>query len=150
MNDKIKLVSERDEKEIAAPRARSELELAIRDFAANVLRIIAGAGDSGRLLNQLVPVIEAHKKLLELTGNTFASEISIGQALRSLDWSADDPRWQWDTALIDRAQNEIVRAALRILAAELCDQRRQKAQAETKMLEPIDRYKLRREELRQA
>lgn len=150
MTDKIRLVSERDEKEIATLNAQKELAFAIKDFAANLLRIIAGAGKPALVIHQIGPVIEAHKQLVEITGNTAASEAAINQGLGSLDWYADDPRWKHDTGEIDHAQNEIIRAALRLLAAEFLSQHPQKSQAEASLIAAIERHTTAREELKRA
>jgi len=87
----IKLVSEQDPKKIAMLEAKQKLSAAINSVAANILRIIAGAGKADALIDQIALVLAANEKLVDLAGNALASRSTIEQALRSLDWRSDAP-----------------------------------------------------------
>ena len=114
----MKLVSEQDPKEIAAQHICQQLSTTIRIAAANLLRIIAGAGENHQLVDQIRPILSEHKALELLTGNSLRSDIAIEQALRSLDWrfgsaeyrqptDADLARRERDgSANVERAKNE--------------------------------------------
>jgi hypothetical protein len=126
MTDKIKLVSERDPNEIAAQHAGTELSGATRELAANILRIIAGAGKTYTLIGQVEAVLAAHEKLKK-NAHPLAPEFAMDKALRS-DWHAE------------RAKDDIVQAALRLAAAQLCAQATPESQSDNQLLGAIRQY----------
>jgi hypothetical protein len=67
---RLTLASERSEAEIAAERQRQDAERvaealndAARELAANLLRIIAGAGKSHTLISEIVALLNAYREL---------------------------------------------------------------------------------------
>ena len=152
MTDKIKLVSKRDPKEVAAQHARRELSAATKELAANILRVIAGARSTYKIIDQVVPVVAASERLNELTGNALASHTAIEEALRSLDWRAGNPkytrpnddalaRWERDGSTdLDRAIDVIVQAALRLVAAQLCAQPTPESRSRNQLMEAVRHY----------
>ena len=158
----MKLVSEQDPKEIAAQHICQQLSATIRIAAANLLRIIAGAGENHQLVDQIRPILSEHKALELLTGNSLRSDIAIEQALRSLDWrfgsaeyrqptDADLARRERDgSANVERAKNEIVQAVLRLVAAQLCADPTQESRSNEQLIDAIRRYNEAREAHRSA
>src|SRR5262249_25161438 len=65
-DDKIKLVSERSEHEIAAQSVTAELGWAVNQLAANILRVIAGAGENHSLARQMSAVLKHYEELSAL------------------------------------------------------------------------------------
>jgi hypothetical protein len=58
----IRIVSEQSEAEIERKPAEGELDWRLRELAANVLRIVRGAGKPYELLRQMQAVIDASVK----------------------------------------------------------------------------------------
>ena len=152
MVDKLKLVSEQSEREIAVRRACSKLNWAIKDLVANILRIIAGAGDVARLTDQIQPAVAAYEKLMVLTGNALAAENQIEQSLRTLDWRANNPKYSRPSdedlarresdgsADVKRAEREVAIAACRLVAAQIAEQPDQESKSHFQFVTAIWGY----------
>jgi len=142
---RLTLASERSEAEIAAERQRQDAERvaealndAARELAANLLRIIAGAGKSHTLISEIVALLNAYRELQPYAGTAAYSSIPtapITDGLTDLDWRKNNPaypdyrseeslrRWLKDeTEEVRLAEEEVVRAALRLAAARLARQ----------------------------
>jgi hypothetical protein len=75
-SDKLKLVAANDERELAWQREKTaaeyaaiQLSQATRELAANILRVIAGAGKDYELPRQMVEVLKAYNELQLLSGS---------------------------------------------------------------------------------
>lgn len=116
-NEKLKLVAENDDEMLArqrekatADRAASQLSYVTRALAANILRIIAGAGKEYELATQLVNVLKAYSELHPFSGRAaypYAPSTPMVEGLRELNWrkgmdgyhqstEEDLARWQRD------------------------------------------------------
>jgi hypothetical protein len=149
MIDKINLVSER---EVAVRRACADLNRAIKELTANMLRIIAGAGKSSELIEQIQPIVAACESLMKLTGNSLAAEIQIEQTLQTLDWRANNPnysrpsdedlaRWEIDgSADLERAERAIVKEACQIVAAQIAEEPNQESKRHYQFVTAIKDY----------
>jgi hypothetical protein len=135
-SEKLKLVADNDEIELvrqrestAAEHAAIQLSHATRVLAANILRIIAGAGKDYELIRQMIEVLKAFDKLQPLSGSAaypYAPSNPMVEGLRELDWRRDmegyhQPteedlaRWRRDgSAAVDDAKADVVQAALRL------------------------------------
>jgi hypothetical protein len=149
---RLRLASERSEAEIAAKRQRQDAEraaealsYAARNFAANVLRVIAGAGKQHTLIDEAIALLKAYDKLQPYSGSAAypCSPIApIAEGLTDLDWRKNNPafpgyrseeslrRWHEDgTEDIRLAEEAAVRAALRLVAPRLVRQPAQETRA---------------------
>ena len=146
MTDGPKLVFEQDPKVVAAQRARTEIAAATKELAANLLRIIAGAGNSEKLVDQMTAALKPCEKLCEASGSATSLAGALDEALRDLDWrqdatgysqptDEDRARWERDgTTETERARDAVVQAALRLVAAQLSAQPTQESQADNQLL----------------
>jgi hypothetical protein len=142
-NDHLKLVSDNDEKELQRQREKAraqhtagELNAALRSLAANILRIMAGAGKSYALIGEIVDVLEAYDRLGSFPDHAHPHTVrtAMEEALRDRDWrrrtdgysrpTEDDlARCERDGSMaVKDAKASIVQAALRLVAAELTAQ----------------------------
>jgi hypothetical protein len=141
---RLRLASQRSEEEIAAERRRQDAErasealsYAVRDLAANVLRVIAGAGKNHALIDETIPLLKAYRELQPYTGTDaypYSPIAPMAKGLTDLDWRKNDSaypdydseenrRWLEDGAEEVRlAEEEVVRAVLRLVAARLVRQ----------------------------
>jgi hypothetical protein len=157
----LKLASERDENEIAASNAAARLNYATRCLAANILRIVAGAGKAHQLIPQMIEVFNCYETMREFVGSAAFPYVPYGpmvDGLHSLDWRKDNPlysapseadlaRWERDgTAEVQRAEARVIKAALRVVAAQLLAQPTQESTAENDLVFAImDREKARKD-----
>ena len=161
-SDKLKLVSDNDERELArqrertaADRAAVQLTYATRALAANILRIIAGAGKDYELVRQIVEVLNAYKELHPLSGRTsypYAPSYPMVEGLRELDWRKGTEGYHQPTeedlarrerdgaAALDDAKADVVQSALRLIAAQLMAQPTQESVADGQLVSAIRRY----------
>ena len=151
-DDEFRLVSERDEKEIAAERAYSDLVWRTKQLAANILRVIAGAGSSDELLDQSRMMVSAAESLTDIIGNTLVAGMVIERVLRSLDWRAintdysrptdeDLARLESDgSANVERTQSAVLQAACRLVAAQLAAQPEQESVSLNKFITAVESY----------
>jgi hypothetical protein len=149
---RLRMASERSEAEIAAERQRQNAERAAdalshtaRNFAANVLRVIAGAGKQHTLIGEAIALLKAYDKLQPYSGSVaypYSPIAPIAEGLTDLDWRKKNPayadsiseedlrRWRADgTEDIRLAEEAAVRAALRLVAARLVRQPTQETRA---------------------
>jgi hypothetical protein len=141
---------------------KQEFSWAIRDTAANMLRIIRGAGKPDELLMQMKKAIDSAIKFQELHGHlptdviiddlqvedeqkTFLARAREGK----LDQATVD-RW-WEDGTFDKmmAENTIYRGALQSIASELIGQNTQKRTGENEFHEGLRQWmKIREERIR--
>jgi hypothetical protein len=160
--DKLELVADNDERELARQRQRTaaeragfQLSHATRALAANILRVIAGAGKHYELIGQIIEVIKAYNELQPLSGSAaypYAPSNPMVEGLQELDWRRDmegyhQPteedltRWRRDgSAAVDDAKADVVQAALRLIAAQLMAQPTQQRTADSQLISAIRRF----------
>jgi hypothetical protein len=158
-SDNLKLVADNDEKElvrqrekVAAECAASELGYATRALAANILRIIAGAGKGSELISQICEVLKAYQELQPLSGRAcypYPPSTPMVEGLRELDWrrgaegyhqptEEDLERWRRDgSADLADAKSVVAQAALRLTAAQLLRQPTQESTADHQLFSAI-------------
>jgi hypothetical protein len=158
-NDKLKLVADNDDmalsrhrENIASEIAASRLSHATRALAANILRIIAGAGKDYKLTSQMVEVLKAYQELHPFSGRACYSHTPstpMTGGLRNLNWRKGAEGYYQPTdedlakrehdgsAAVDRAKEDIVQAALRLTAAQLMAQPTQESTADSQLMAAI-------------
>jgi hypothetical protein len=130
--------------------AKLEFSWAIRDTAANMLRIIRGAGKPYELLFQMKKAIDSAIKFQELhhhwPSDVIANDLQLEDEMEkvlargregTLDQVTID-RW-WKDGTFDRmmAEHTIHRGALQAIASELIGQNTQKRSGETEFHDGI-------------
>ena len=127
----IELVVNQNEQEIAAKNAATELELVTSELAANILRIVAGAGKPHQLLRQCEEFAIAYRALLPFCGSKYypyGPNAAITMGATDFDWRrhkagydrpTPEQRWANNTLYRDNKIEETVQAALRWRAAQL-------------------------------
>jgi hypothetical protein len=131
----MEVVSDDSEAELARREAMLKVRWALREIAANLMRITRGAGKSwevGRQARELVNMLVAHR---EACGHLPASD-EITAAL-----SIDDRHWTEELGdaageMLD-VRDRIVRGCLQIAASELLGQNTQLAAGRSEMYEGI-------------
>ncbi|MCK1266758.1 hypothetical protein IVB44_21390 [Bradyrhizobium sp. 49] len=130
---------ERDRKQ-DQKRARDEFSWAIRDCAANLLRIIRGAGKPHELMRQMQLALNTSAKFYEVHGywpqEVIVNDLRIDD--EAAKWSAKAREGTLDQDSVDRwhddgtfdrmaAEHGIFCGALQIIASEMIGQSTQKA-----------------------
>jgi hypothetical protein len=159
----LHLASQRSDAEIAAERQRRDAQQAaeflgsnVRYLSANILRIIAGGGKAHTLIEETTAVLEAYRELQPYapTGAFRASLVApMVEALTNLDWRKNNPgytdynsaedrqRWLQDgTEQVRLAEDAIVTAALRVVAARLARQPTQESTSLGQLRQALDEF----------
>lgn len=131
----MKVVSERTQADVDRERAAAQLSWALRDLAANLLRVIRGAGKAYLIPDQTVEVIKALKVYHDAVG-TFPPDREMAKMLRV---GQERPPGQFNDATLNRraSENVIVRGALQIAASRLIGQSTQGAMGEHELYDGI-------------
>lgn len=145
------VVSENSEKDIKERKAEEALAWPYRELAANLLRVVRGAGSSARLLDQMAEVIRRSREYYHLIGHWPAvhtidailrvktPDEQMEELLQNGRCSQEDlDRWENDgTMAVDRAVHRICRGALQKCASQLVAQTAQERTAEHELHEGI-------------
>lgn len=94
----FRIVSEQSEKDIERKRTRDEIGFRLRELAANVLRIVRGAGKSYNLLDEMTACVRSFQEFRDAHGHWPESH-AIDEALRLEDGpypAHDAPAERWD------------------------------------------------------
>lgn len=145
----MKLVSENSESDIKKKAASEELEQKLEGLAINMLRVIAGAGEPARLLQEIHECALATQSYRE-THSQYPSAFEIAKLL-NLDRYDEDELESWSdeqrrrreadgTIMIQAAAALIRRASLRIVAAQWAGQRTVLSNADRLFSDGIQRY----------
>jgi hypothetical protein len=131
-NDKLKLVAKNDPGHIERQRKRKEsdyaaerLEEATRFLAANLLRIIAGAGKAHELVREAAEFISAWENV---RNSGHSPSIPIERGLRDLNWQRSNPTTSEET--LAYAQRDVAFSSMRWIAAQLAAQVPQERKSE--------------------
>ena len=166
---RLQIASQRTDAEIAAEQARQDAERAAlqlnsatRAMAANILRIIAGAGKDYALIEQVLAVLTAYQEMHPYAGTAaypHSPVAPIREALIELDWRKNNPnygghndpkseeRWLSDgTTGVRLAKDWIVRSALRVAASQLAQQPTQEHSALDQLSQALREYERARDE----
>lgn len=129
----MSVIQEDSEKELVHRKAEAAREGAVdevgsrlRDLAANMLRVIRGAGKPWEIGGQAQAVIESMIEYREVVGH-FPSSEEVASALdieRDPEWMA---RASAETRHFDDAQQTVIHGALQIAASRLLGQNTQEA-----------------------
>ena len=129
----MRLVSNQSEDDLALERAAREVDAALREVVANILRVSRGAGASWKILEQLGDLVQA-KAHSEMPG---AIMFDFEGCLRSifpdgLTVTPEGNRWEWTYA-----EERMVCGAMQIVASRFLGQRTQEAAGHNEMFEGL-------------
>lgn len=139
----MRVVSENSDEEIAKRQAERQLGFELREMAANLLRVIRGAGRPGDLRKQLLQCLQTYEAHGEASGYYPMPEV----VARMLDaekpwpvqeegdhrgdaWPADFDEPGEHAFMMRRYERRMQKAALQITASTLADQPMQVSRAE--------------------
>lgn len=148
----MKVVSSTTGEERAEYQAREALDWPLREAAANVLRVVRGAGKPHKIASLMQDVIGAYLAYRDAAGHyptpyVIAEILEFSETGSPERWRASFPgevaeedfqRWLEDGSF-DRhaAIDDIIRASLQICASRLVGQRTQERTAESALYEAI-------------
>lgn len=141
----LRLAVENDRKEIDRERAKRDIEWPLRDLAANIIRVVRGAGKSYDIANQCALVIKAFHQYREQVG-CWPSSWEIDQAL-SIREETENPTYDdaWER---EHARDSIIRGALQVTASRLVGQNTQEQRGRSEMMDGVRELEHIREEAR--
>ena len=130
-------------------RVKDELTWALQDLAANLIRVVRGAGKPHLLRDYAVAFLNAIEDYKEVTGSSpdpdlLAKILSIERDTAILRKFGDD------TLLRHNLQRDIVRGSLQIAASRLIRQLAQEQSGDTELTQAINFLHLHRDKLVQA
>jgi len=149
----MKLVSDQSDDDIAYNRIKSDAQYKLDALAANMLRVLAGAGRPESLLTELweTAIATSDWALAAPKNGEYALAEFSGweNNLRAIGGEEDLRRWYRDgTYEASCAKDDICREAMRVVAGRLLGQRTQVANAENKLHDAIQRRRRALEENR--
>ena len=130
----MKLVSEQSQENLAEQRALDALRWPIRELAANLLRVIRGAGRPSAIAQQSIALVAAFRHFNEETGLLPSSH----DVSEMLDISDDMDRLRGcrsDELAKLYAENDMVRGALQVAASKLLHQSTQAVAGKRELIE---------------
>lgn len=137
-----RLVAANDEREIRRHRAQEVVEEAFERLAANMLRVIRGAGQAHYLAQQCLGVVEACRAYHEAVGHwPPAHEIQAGLGIPR-------PAYHEDTIVRDNALHRIMSGSLQVIASKMLGQHLQEAAGDREIHDGMRQYEEWREERR--
>lgn len=115
---KLRVVAANSQSQIETEYARDRLDYSLRNLAANVIRIVRGAGKSHELLSQCMDVIEAAEEY-----HSAASHLPTARELEAM-LSITRPREDGDYFWRQRqdAVEQMISGSLRVAAGRLLQQ----------------------------
>jgi hypothetical protein len=140
----MRIVADNSEADIERNRLAGEVEATLRLSAANLVRIIRGAGKPHELLGTTFAFVDAAARLLELPGGGIALQRCL-EAMRLLAFPTEVG--DYDVKAPIYARNRMIRGALQIVAARLLDQRLQESAGVDELNDGVQQWNSYREEL---
>lgn len=130
----LRIVSENDREDIDSAAAMCQVEATLRELAANIIRVVRGAGKPCNIMNQCTDFVNAVDRYHDQAG-VWPSDWDINQALsihRELSLAEIDIDWERE-AIYEAA----MRGSLQVAASRLAGQRVQEQRAESQVLDAV-------------
>ena len=130
----LRLAVENDRQTVEREWARHGIGSPLRNLAANIIRVVRGAGKSYEIGEQCADVLKAFKAYRESVGH-WPTSFEIDEALSVFTGGPDDTYdefWSWRCA-----QEEIMRGGLQVAASRLVGQRTQENRGQTEMMDGV-------------
>ena len=131
----LRLAAENDQRSIDQEWARGQLRRPLRELAANIIRVVRGAGRSYEIAEQCVAVIEAHRNYFDKVGS-WPTAWEVDQALgieRRYETTSYDDAWKHEMA-----RETILRGALQVAASRLVGQNTQEHRGRSELMEGVN------------
>ncbi|RWP32227.1 MAG: hypothetical protein EOR04_33105 [Mesorhizobium sp.] len=142
----LRLAVENDQKTIDQAWAKEAVGWPLRELAANIIRVVRGAGKSYEIAGQCVSVIKAFQQYRDTVGQ-WPSSWEIDQALsisREMHGQQTyDEAWQRE-----QARDTVIRGALQVSASRLVGQNTQEQRGRSEMMDGLRELEQIREETR--
>lgn len=141
----LRLAVENSQTDIDKEWAKREIEWPLWELAANIIRVVRGAGKSYELGKQCVAVIEAFERYHDKVGHWPGS----WEVEQILSIRRDDPNVTYDEAWErEDARETIVSGALQVVASRLVGQNMQERRGRSEMMDGVNALERIREEAR--
>ena len=124
----MRLVSETSEQDLAINEALADLEWPLRELAANMLRVVRGAGYPSRLASQMTAVLNAMRDYHAVAG-FYPSSDHIADVLSLTRREHSDD--------LQDAVDKMIGGALQMVASDLVNQRTQESRGRTELFEGL-------------
>jgi hypothetical protein len=148
-DSRMKLVVHNSQRDIERERHTGHIQAAYDRVAANLLRVLRGAGDIGGVLHYAADYVAACERAREAGQYPVSIQYSIPTAwdiIHSTGTEDDQKRWMQDgTYEKEVAVQTIISGALQQVASELLDQKSLIARGKQEMTEGIRAYEAWRE-----
>ncbi|MBY3134779.1 hypothetical protein [Rhizobium laguerreae] len=130
----IRLAVENDQPELARRTAEIDLRWPLKTLAANVIRIVRGAGSPAELGRQCADVVQAYRDYHAALGEWPSSYlVSETLSLRHRENHATSDRaWEWEEAM-----RQMVAGGLQVAASQLLKQNTQQRAGESEMFDGL-------------
>jgi len=132
---KLSVVSERSQKQIDTEYAQQRFNSALIELAANVIRIVRGAGKPHQLITDCAEVVNLAVAFDEVSGH-FPSDYSISVTLDPPSDPIDYHDEYWSSRQI--AHRNMISGALQVAASKLIGQSLQERSGENEMEKAFD------------
>lgn len=130
----LRLAVENDQRSIDRGWARNDVGRELRELAANIIRVVRGAGKPDEISGQCVAVLKAVQTYRDAAGHWPASH-EISEALSiSRDYFTDVYNDAWER---EDARDTIVRGALQVVASRLVGQNTQEQRGRSEMTDGL-------------
>ncbi|MBB6465585.1 hypothetical protein HNQ96_001443 [Aminobacter lissarensis] len=141
----LRLAVENDQREIDHEQAKRDIEWPLRDLAANIIRVVRGAGKSYEIASQCVLVLKVFQQYRDRVG-CWPSSWEIDEAL-SIRRESENPTYDdaWER---EHARDTIIRGALQVTASRLVGQNTQEQRGRSEMMDGVRELEHIREEAR--
>jgi hypothetical protein len=134
----MRVVSENSEQDLAKRSAAEQLEYGLRELAANMMRVVRGAGKPYEIAPQIFGLTGLLQDYKEAVG-TWPSSYDVGQMLE-LGYRFEHLAARDDSEdMFHRAEHEVMRASLQFAASRLMEQRTQETRASSDMHDAMRR-----------
>lgn len=134
----MRIVSENSAEDLARFEAERQVDLALRELAANVLRVVRGAGRPYELDRQAIAFAEACEAYREAVGHYPASE-GLGAALHVRE-ILEPGKWGEQEHEFAEAREAMIRGGLQIAASRLLGQPTQERAGESELFDGGRQY----------
>lgn len=130
----IRLAAENDQRELDRRNAEIDLRWPLKRLAANIIRVVRGAGRPEEIGRQCAEVVQAYRDYYDALGEWPNSYLVAEMlSLRHREYQAKTDRaWEWEDAM-----RQMVAGGLQMAASQLLEQNTQKQAGETEMFQGL-------------
>lgn len=127
----MRVVSENSEHDIQRERARQDIVWPLKELAANVIRVVRGAGKPHEIASQAGRVVLAFEAYHDVVGH-YPPGHEIQDAI-NIRYHSE----QWETDDVDWAVDQIIQGSLQVAASRVLAQNTQEAAGERELKDGV-------------